>query len=77
MVSTTAARYRDADGVWHTLEVRQNTDGAWQVIDRDGEQTRVVDTLAGLGDGRPEAEALARDYAVHHHHPEDPPESAA
>ena len=31
MVSTTAARYRDADGVWHTLEVR-NTAGGWQVV---------------------------------------------
>ena len=61
------ARYRDADGVWHTLEVRQTPDGAWEVIDRAGEQTRVVDTLAGFGDGRPEAEALARDYAATHH----------
>ena len=77
MPNPTPARYRDADGVWHTLEVRQTADGAWEVIDRASEQTRVVDTLAGLGDGRPEAEALARDYAARHHHPEDPPELAA
>ena len=55
------ARYRDADGVWHTVEVR-NTAGSWQVVDLDGEQERVIETLTGVGDGRPQADAIARDY---------------
>ena len=45
------ARYRDADGVWHILELRQTSDGAWEVIDRAGEQTRGLDTLAGPATG--------------------------
>lgn len=63
MPNTTAARYRDADGVWHTLRVR-HTAGGWQVIDLAGEQERVIETLTGVGDGRPQAEAIARDYLM-------------
>jgi hypothetical protein len=61
MANTTAARYRDADGVWHALEVR-NTVGGWQVVDLDGRRERVIETLTGVGDGRPQADAIARDY---------------
>ena len=61
MVSTTAARYRDADGVWHTLKVRHTT-GGWQVVDLAGEREHVIETLTGVGDGRPQADAVARDY---------------
>jgi hypothetical protein len=61
MVKTTAARYCDADGVWHTLQVR-NTAGSWQVVDLVGEQEQVIETLTGVGDGRPQADAIARDY---------------
>jgi hypothetical protein len=61
MPNTTAAGYRDADGLWHTLEVR-NTAGGWQVVDLDDAQERVIETLTGLGDGRPQADAVARDY---------------
>ena len=61
MPTKTAARYRDADGVWHTLQVR-NTAGGWQVVDLAGEQERVIETLTGVGDGRPQADAIARDY---------------
>ena len=28
MPDPTPARYRDADGVWHTVEIRQTADGA-------------------------------------------------
>ena len=63
MPNTTAARYRDADGVWHNLRVR-HTDGGWQVIDLAGEQERVIETLTGVGDGRPQADAIARDYLM-------------
>jgi hypothetical protein len=61
MSNATAARYRDADGVWHILVVR-NTAGGWQVVDLDGEQERVIETLTGVGDGRPQADAIVRDY---------------
>ena len=67
MPNPVPARYRDAAGIWHQLEVRDTSDGAWEVIDRAGEQTQVIDTLTGIGDGRPEAEAVARDYAAHQH----------
>lgn len=61
MTNATPVRYRDADGVWHTLEVHRCTVG-WQVVDHDGEQERVIETLSGVGDGRPQADAIVRDY---------------
>jgi hypothetical protein len=56
--------YRDADGTSHELVVRQNPAGDWQVFDLavEAETTHVVDTLVGDLDGRPQAEAVARDY---------------
>jgi hypothetical protein len=56
--------YRYADGSSHELVVRQTPDGDWRVLDLDVEAqtTHVVDTLAGDQDGRPQAEAVARDY---------------
>ena len=56
--------YTDADGARHTLVVRQSADGDWHVLDLDvsGETAHVVDALAGDQDGRPQAEAIARDY---------------
>ena len=56
--------YRDADGARHKLVVRQTADGDWHVLDIDvsGETAHVVDALAGDQDGRPQAEAIARDY---------------
>jgi hypothetical protein len=56
--------YRDADGARHKLVVRQTADGDWRVLDVDasGETAHVVDALAGDQDGRPQAEAIARDY---------------
>ena len=67
MPKTSDARYRDPTGVWHELDVRQTPAGAWQIID-----TRVIDTLDGIGDGPRQARAVARDYASQHHHPEPP-----
>jgi hypothetical protein len=56
--------YRDADGARHELVVRETADGGWHVLDLDlgGETAHVVDALAGDQDGRPQAEAIARDY---------------
>jgi hypothetical protein len=77
MLNPGPARYRDAAGVCHRVEVRETPDGAWEVIDRVGERMRVVDKLAGFGEGRPEAEAVARDYAARHHRPSGPSGFAA
>jgi hypothetical protein len=56
--------YRDADGARHELVVRETADSGWHVLDLDldGETAHVVDALAGDEDGRPQAEAIARDY---------------
>ena len=56
--------YRDAAGVRHELVVRETADGGWHVLDLDveSETVRVIETLAGGEDGRPQAEAIARDY---------------
>ena len=56
--------YRDADGARHELVVRETADGGWHVLDLDveAETVRVIETLAGGEDGRPQAEAIARDY---------------
>ena len=55
--------YRDADGARHELVVRQTADD-WQVLDIEvtSDTAHVVDALAGDQDGRPQAEAIARDY---------------
>jgi hypothetical protein len=56
--------YRDAEGATHELVVHATAEGGWRVIDLDldAETAHVVDTLAGDEDGRPQAEAIARDY---------------
>ena len=55
--------YDDADGAHHEVRVRQTRDG-WQVLDQDTAcaRARVIDTLESPDDGRPQAEAIARDY---------------
>jgi hypothetical protein len=57
-------RYRDAESYRHELVVRETADGGWQVLDAntDTETAHVVDTLTDDQDGRPQAEAIARDY---------------
>jgi len=57
--------YRDAAGARHRVLVRQSPAGAWQVLD-----VTVVETLHGDGEGRDAAEAIARDYAEQHDHPD-------
>ena len=56
--------YMDADGSSHRLVVRRTADGGWRVLDVDvtSDTAHVVDVLAGEQDGRPQAEAIARDY---------------
>jgi hypothetical protein len=57
-------RYRDASGARHEVVVSSAPEGAWQVLDLDvdTDTAHVVDTLDGDQDGRPQAEAIARDY---------------
>ena len=65
-------RYRDSTtGVWHEVIVRQSA-GAWEIIDRTPTETRTVDTLSEHGDGRAQAEAIARDYAAQQQPPTPP-----
>ena len=54
--------YRDADGVRHRLVVRRTDDRGWEVVDVDPTGARVVERLTDGVDGRPQAEAIARDY---------------
>jgi hypothetical protein len=64
MKETAVGSYRDADGAHHELVVRESADGGWHVLDVDvnGETVQLVDALSGDQDGRPQAEAIARDY---------------
>ena len=54
------ARYQDARGVHHDVVVRKHDD-AWQVLDVSASATTVIETLTQ--EGRPEAEAIACEYA--------------
>ncbi len=58
--------YRDRDGARHRLMVRASADGGWHVLDVNATSgtTHTVETLTGEQDGRPQAEAIARDYLV-------------
>jgi hypothetical protein len=69
-----AARYRDADGTVHDIVVRRSTQGAWEILDVSPAHTRLVDSLTGFDDGRPEAEAVARDYASQQRRPPGGPD---
>ncbi len=57
MPNPATARYCDAAGGWHDVVVRQTAEDAWEI----------VDTLRGYDDGRPQAAAVARDYAAQRH----------
>jgi hypothetical protein len=62
MPNPVPAHYQDASGVQHEVIVRKAPDGAWQVVDVSDTETKLVDELTGIGEGRPEAEAIAREY---------------
>ena len=67
MPNPATARYRDVAGGWHDVVVRQTAEDAWEIVDVAAERTRIVDTLRGYDDGRPQAAAVARDYAAQQH----------
>lgn len=56
--------YHDADGARHELVVRHSADGDWRVLDIEvaADTAQIVETLTDDQDGRPQAEAVARDY---------------
>ncbi len=56
--------YRDATGVAHEVVVRKTLAGDWEVLDTCVGERRVIETLAELVDGEPQAEAVARDYVT-------------
>src|SRR3954447_1365570 len=57
------ARYRDAAGTLHQMRLERAPSGCWRVLDVDPNRTQLVEELTGCDDHRPQAEALARDYA--------------
>src|SRR6266511_6090087 len=67
MPNPATARYCDAAGGWHDVVVRQTAEDAWEIVDVAAKRTRIVDTLRGYDDGRPQAAAVARDYAAQRH----------
>jgi hypothetical protein len=58
-----SARYRDAAGHDHHLRVERTPRGFWRVLDVGPDGERLVEELCCHDDQRPQAEALARDYA--------------
>ena len=57
-----SAEYQGAGG-WHQVLVARDPAGRWQVIDSDGSQATLIETLTGHDDRLHQAQALARDYA--------------
>jgi hypothetical protein len=80
MPNPSPIRYRDTTGAWHQVIVRQSAGGAWEIVDRTPTRAQTVETLTEHGDGRAQAEALARDYAAQQQPPTPwasrPPERA-
>jgi hypothetical protein len=64
MADTLTARYRDATGVEHRMRLERSPSGCWRVLDVGPHETVLVGGLSGRDDHRPQAEALARDYAT-------------
>ena len=58
------ARYRARDGTEHLVSVDRTSEGRWCVLDHDADRALVVETLTGHDDRRPQAQALALDYAA-------------
>ena len=63
MTARLRARYRDAAGDTHSMRLERSPSGNWRVIDVGPAGETLVEELTGFDDRRPQAEALARDYA--------------
>jgi hypothetical protein len=64
MADTLTARYRDAAGVEHRMRLERSPSGCWRVLDVGPHESVLVEELSGRDDHRPQADALARDYAT-------------
>ena len=62
MPNPVIAHYQDARGQHHDIVVRKTPDSAWEVVDISVHNTTVIETLTRRDEGRPEAEAIAREY---------------
>ena len=62
MPNPVIAHYHDAIGVQHDVVVRNAHNDAWQVVDISVRESTVIETLTRVDEGRPEAEAIAREY---------------
>jgi len=58
----TALTHHAATGVRHEILVRRTVVGDWEVLDTCAREDRVIETLDGVVDAEPQAEAVARDY---------------
>jgi hypothetical protein len=64
MTHSATARYRARDGTEHRVSAARTPEGRWCVLDTAAGAARVVETLTGHDDRRPQAQALALDYAA-------------
>ena len=64
MADTLTIRYCDAAGVEHRMRLERSPSGGGRVLDVGPHKTVLVEELSGRDDHRPQAEALARDYAT-------------
>jgi hypothetical protein len=64
MAHPVTARYRDRAGAEHEVRIERAPSGYWRVLDAGPDGGRLVEELTGNDDHRPQAEALARDYAA-------------
>ena len=63
MLTKQASAGYERAGTWHEVLVTRDPAGRWQVIDVDGSEVTLVETLTGHDNRLHQAEALARDYA--------------
>ena len=64
MPNPVTARYRARDGTDHVVIAARTPEGRWCVLDTANDTAIVVETLTGHDDRRPQAQALALDYAA-------------
>ena len=64
MPHSVTPRYRDSAGVLHHVWLERSPSGRWRVLDVGARGAELVEELTDRDDRRPQAEALARDYAT-------------
>jgi hypothetical protein len=64
MADSDGPGYYDGAGALHQIRIECSPDGCWRVLDVGADGAELVEELTGRDDHRPQAEALARDYAT-------------